>query len=221
MTDELQLDYRLLDTDGALEEAAARVDGHTRAGFMKKGALGAGALIAGGGILSALPAVASAKPSAKQNVAILNNPLTLEYLESAFYAEAVQKAGLAGGLKDFATVVSQHEAAHVAFLKKALGGKAVKKPSFDFQGTTQNKDAFVNTAVTLEDTGVKAYSGQAPRLYGAKVVKAAVSILTVEARHAAAFRGFRNTEPAPLAFDRPASMATVLKEVKATHFIKS
>lgn len=126
---------------------------------------------------------------------------------------------MAGGLKDFAVVVSHHEAAHVAFLKKALGHKAIHKPNFDFQGTTENKDAFVSTAVTLEDTGVKAYSGQAPRLFGAAIVKAAVSILTVEARHAAAFRGFRNTEPAPLAFDRPASMKTVLKEVNATHFI--
>jgi len=219
MTDSLNLDFKLLDTDGALEEAAERVDGHTRAGFMRKGAVGAGALIAGGGILTALPAIASGKPSARQNVAILNYALTLEYLESAFYAEAVQKAGLDGGLKDFATVVSHHEAAHVKFLRKALGHKAVKEPKFDFQGTTENKDAFVNTAVALEDTGVKAYSGQAPRLHGASVIKAAVSILTVEARHAAAFRGFRNTEPAPLAFDRPASMKTVLKKVNATHFI--
>lgn len=36
MTDELKLDFKLLDTDGALEEAADRVETHTRGDFMKK-----------------------------------------------------------------------------------------------------------------------------------------------------------------------------------------
>jgi rubrerythrin len=77
---------------------------------------------------------------------------------------------------------------------------------------------FLKTAVVLEDTGVKAYSGQATRIKQASVVKAAVSILTVEARHAAYLRGLNNQTFAPRTFDTAASMKTVLKA--AGGFIK-
>jgi hypothetical protein len=59
-------------------------------------------------------------------------PLTLEYLEAAFYAEAKASKALKAETLRFATVVSQHEAQHVAFLKKVLGASAVATPKFDF-----------------------------------------------------------------------------------------
>jgi len=155
--------------------------------------------------------LAEAAPSKKQDVAILNYALTLEYLEAAFYNEALAKAGTQGALLAATKIIAKHENAHVTFLKKTLGSKAKKKPKFDFGGATSDPAAFLKTAVVLEDTGVTAYSGQATRIKQAAVVKAAVSILTVEARHAAYLRGLNNQTFAPRTFDKPATMKQVLK----------
>ena len=53
-----------------------------------------------------------------------------------------QAARSTGETKAFAASSPQHEAAHVAFLKKALGAKAVAKPKFDFKGTTTDQAKF-------------------------------------------------------------------------------
>ena len=60
--------------------------------------------------------------------------------------------------------MGEHERAHVAFLRDALGGQAEPKPTFDFGNTTRNRDRFVATAAMLEDTAVAAYNGQAVNL---------------------------------------------------------
>ena len=203
-----------LDTDGAIREAEDSVAGDTRADFFRKGAVAGGAVIGSGVLLGGLPDLALAKPSKKQDVKILNYALTLEYLEAAFYKEALQKAGLTGDDLSAAKIVSRHENAHVKFLKSQLGRKAVKKPKFDFGNATANPVNFLKTAVALEDTGVKAYSGQATRIKQAAVVKAAVSILTVEARHASRFRSLNKQNFAPRSFDKPAGMKSVLKKAK-------
>jgi rubrerythrin len=96
----------------------------------------------------------------------------------------------------------------------------VKSPKFDFGHATDNQSNFLATAITLEDTGVKAYSGQATHIKSPKIVKAAVSILVVEARHASRFRAIAGDDFAPSAFGSAASMSQVLKAVKKTGFIK-
>jgi hypothetical protein len=83
------------------------------------------------------------------------------------------------------SVVARVEAAHVAFLKGALGSKAVKKPTFNFKGTTSKQAAFLATAMAFEDTGVSAYAGAAPMITNKKTLAAALSVHSVEARHAA------------------------------------
>jgi rubrerythrin len=216
MSDELNL--AVLDVDGALRETHAGTEGDSRADFFRKAAMG-GAGLVGGGMLLGLPAMAMASPSKKQDVAILNYALTLEYLEAAFYNEAVAKGNLNAEVKAAATIVAGHENAHVKFLKGALGAAAVKKPKFDFKGTNLEQAKFVATATVLEDTGVAAYSGQATRIYQPAVVKAAVSILTVEARHAAHFRTLEGKTFAPLAFDRAKTIKQILSAVKGTGFI--
>jgi rubrerythrin len=211
-----------LDRDGALREAADAVDGDTRAKFFMK----SGAFVAGGMALGALPVglALGQGGTPKSDVKILNFALTLEYLESSFYQEAVSKGALKGEIATFAQVVSQHESAHVAALQKALGSAATKKPSFDFKGTTSNSKQFVKTAITLEDTGVAAYEGQAPNIKTPAVLMAAGSILPVEARHAAWIRDINGrghgSLPAPAAFNPAMSMAQVLSAVKSTGFIK-
>ena len=85
-------------------------------------------------------------------------------------------------------VVGAVERAHVEAFLKLLGSEAVKRPLFDFQGTTEQQQPFLKTAVALEDLAVAAYKGQAPKLRSRAVLAAAVGIHSVEARHAAWMR---------------------------------
>ncbi len=209
-----------LDVDGAIRENAEAVPEATRADFLKKAALGGGVLIGGGAVLSGFPALATAAPSKKQDIAILNFALTLEFLEAEFYIEALRDAGLEGDVLQTTKIVTAHEKTHVKTLKQVLGSKAVKKPRFDFRNTTQDPAVFLDTAVKLEDTGVAAYSGQAPRIFQSAVLKAAASILAIEARHASRFRSLNGQNFAPNAFDPAKSMPAILRAVKKTRFIK-
>ncbi len=213
-----------LDRDGALEEAASRVDGQTRSSFLRR----AGAF-AGGGLVFAtagpLSQAMAAGGVSQGDINILNFALTLEYLESTFYNEAVSKKALSGETATFAKDVAGDENAHVAALKKTLGSKAVKKPSFNFKGTTSNQSSFQQTSLVLENTGVKAYLGQAGNIKAKPVLAAAASILPVEARHASWMANIiskgQNGTPAPDAFQPAASMSEVLQAVQGTGFITS
>jgi rubrerythrin len=218
MSNPIQLD--IVDTDGAIREAEEAVAGDSRADFFRKAAITGGAALGSGVLLGGFPSFALAgKPSKKQDVAILNYALTLEYLESDFYKEALAKAGLTGENLAVTRIVSSHENTHVKTLRKALGKAAIKKPKFDFGATTANQTNFLKTAVVLEDTGVSAYSGQATRIKQAAVVKAAVSIVTVEARHASRFRALNKQNFAPKAFDSPLSMKQVTSKKRAGQFL--
>jgi len=208
-----------VDVDGAIQEAVHDLDGNTRAELLRRGLIGGGALF-GGAALMGLPALASAAGGVSaRTVGILNYALTLEYLEAAFYAEGVAKGKLSGSLGRLAKTIAGHEQAHVDFLKKALGSAAVKKPKFDFKGTTSDPTTFGQTAYVLENAGVAAYSGQATNIKEASVVKAAVSILTVEARHAGWIGAVIGKAPAPAAFDTAQTKAQILAAVKGTGFI--
>jgi len=215
------------DRDGAVQETAAEaVSGDTRASFLKKAGVGAGAVAAGGAFAGALPAIARGASIPASDIAILNFALTLEYLEAAFYAEAQSSANIKGEAKRLARVVAQHEGAHVKFLKAVLGAKAVAQPKFDFKGTTDDQAKFLATADVLENTGVHAYLGQVPNIKTKAVLVGAGRILPVEARHAAWVRDLRfsggttsPTTPAPGAFEDGFSKAKILAAVKATGFI--
>jgi hypothetical protein len=208
-----------VDHDGAIQEAAAKVDPFTRASFLKKAGLGAGAVVGGGAFLGAIPSIAMAGGVPASDVAILNFALTLEYLEAAFYGEAVKMGNFSGDVGKLAKIVSAHENDHVAFLKGALGTAAVKKPTFDFKGTTTDEAKFKATAQVLEDTGVAAYLGQVGNIKTPKIVLAAASILPVEARHAGWIRSINGVSGAPRAFEAAKTKAQILAAVKGTGFI--
>lgn len=138
--------------------------------------------------------------------AVLNFALTLEYLESEFYTQGTNTVrtalfvsqGQTTAAKAALDRITQDENAHVAFLKSVLGSAAVAKPNFDFTAKNTYRDVFTNydtflaVAQTFEDTGVRAYKGQAPSLLGNKVVlTAALNIHSVEARHASHLRQMR------------------------------
>ncbi|MEP6464711.1 MAG: ferritin-like domain-containing protein [Parafilimonas sp.] len=135
-------------------------------------------------------------------VGVLNFALTLEYLESGFYNTAVGTSGLidASQMASFADI-QDDENAHVAFLTAtitSLGGTPVTKPEFDYtaQGTFptvfSNYQTFLAVSQTFEDTGVRAYKGQAGNLITNNgVLTAALQIHSVEARHASHVRKVR------------------------------
>ncbi len=221
-----------VDVDGAVREAADAVSGDTRLSFLKKAGAAGGALVSGGAVLSALAPGALAtttggRPPAKfgsGDIGILNYALTLEYLEAAFYNEATAaNLPLTPEAAAFLKVVTRDENAHVAFLKKALGSKAVASPTFAFGETTNNAEKFMATSYALENTGVHAYLGQLTNIKSAAYVKAAGSILTIEARHAAVI-GLLNeaagNDIAPFGpFDVPYPASKVLTAVSETNFI--
>lgn len=136
---------------------------------------------------------------------VLKFALTLEYLESDFYTRGVAAAGMIPG-SDTAifTAIRDHENAHVAALQAlitAKGSTPAAKPAFDFTakgnvagfnfGAAQYA-TFQVLAQAFEDTGVRAYKGQAGRLIGDKaVLTAALTIHSVEARHASEVRRLR------------------------------
>lgn len=231
-----------VDVDGAVREAAheateALESGDTRLDFFKKAGLAGGAFVGGGALLGALtPAAAMAAgkgaPPAKfgkGDVGILNYALTLEYLEAAFYNEATANQKKKTFIKDkqaqaFLKRVTADENSHVAFLKKALGSKAVAAPKVDFGGTTADEAEFIATSVALENTGVHAYLGQALNIKAPATVAAALSIATVEARHASVAGLLLKATPANIspdgAYDEPFTAAAVLKAVEKTGFLK-
>jgi Ferritin-like domain len=134
---------------------------------------------------------------------VLNFALTLEYLEDEFYKAGNAAAGLIPAAdKAVFTQIGKHESQHVAFLVAALGAKAIAKPSFDFTAkgafadVLTNYKTFATVSAALEDTGVRAYKGQAGNLMTAEdkpLLEYALQIHSVEARHAAVVRRLLNT----------------------------
>lgn len=131
---------------------------------------------------------------------VLNFALTLEYLEGEFYTLALDASGLIADGTARAAIdgIRNHENQHIAFLKSALGDNAVTKPSFDFTAggmfgnVFSDYDTFLAVANALEDTGVRAYKGQAGELMeNDDLLRYALNIHSVEARHAAHVRQMR------------------------------
>jgi hypothetical protein len=143
-------------------------------------------------------------------VETLNFALTLEYLEREFYKKAINMNQMspfipASALGAIQTIY-QHEAAHVDFLIAAIQGAQqtpVPMPTFDFSGGNGSNNGpfasafsdynlFLAVAQTFEDTGVRAYKGQAGELKSDNtVLTAALNIHSVEARHASHIRMMR------------------------------
>lgn len=160
---------------------------------------------------------------------ILNYALTLEHLEATFYREALAKFSA----EDFANAgyngtnfyknlqeIGRDEQTHVDFLTTALKGAGVTPVAactYDFGNLTP--DTFLATASIIEGIGVSAYLGAAALITNKAYVTAAGSILTVEARHNAFFRGNLGMSPFPQPFDIPLDFNQVYS--LASPFIKA
>ena len=149
------------------------------------------------------------------DLGIVNYALTLEYLEAAFYDE-VASSGLFKG-DDLALIkaIGQSEQEHVDALlatAKKLGTPA-EAPATKFP--LESAEEVLETAAAVENLGAAAYLGQAANIESPDILAAALSIHSVEARHAAALNALAGEQPTPDgAFAEPADMETVLAEVQ-------
>ncbi len=146
---------------------------------------------------------------------ILKFALFLELLEAEFYKAAVASDILRGKVLEVSTNVRDHEICHVTYLQTALGGAALERDiTFDFTTVLRNENKFLDAAETFEQTGVGAYLGALPMISNKETRSAAGTIFTIEARHTAAFRAMnKRQDPAPVAFEVPLSVATVLGRI--------
>jgi hypothetical protein len=188
------------------------VIGFSRAALFRRSlalvaALGGSAV--GAAELAAAPG-SERSPARDQEIFTLG--LLIERLQAAFYAEALRNGHLTGEARQFAEVVGSHEKAHVKYLAAAVGSHAAKSPSFHFGDATANRSKFIATAVSLEQTGLGVYNGQAVNLT-ANGLAAAARLVSVEARHAAWARAIAGNDPAPVAVDMPISVAQAKRAI--------
>jgi hypothetical protein len=150
------------------------------------------------------------------DIGILNYALTLEYLETAFYAKVLEAKLFSGTAGALLKTFGAQEAQHVAALKAAvtsLGGTPVAKPESKFPITTAAATA--ELAYTVENLGASAYLGQAPLIQSKQVLASALAIHTIEARHAASIGTLVKKSLTPDGgFAKPADMSEVLAAVK-------
>ncbi|MDQ3513673.1 MAG: ferritin-like domain-containing protein, partial [Chloroflexota bacterium] len=109
--------------------------------------------------------------------------------------------------------IRDHERAHVDALVQTitdLGGEPVEEVEYDFGDAFVDITVFIEVAASLENVGVAAYAGAALFIQDESVLAAAVSIQTVEARHAGYLNLLLGDSPFPDAFDEPMSEADVL-----------
>jgi rubrerythrin len=193
--------------------ARIEVEGFTRASFILRGALAAGAAYGVGAVGPFVARSFAQLPASDMEV--LQFALGLEQLEAGFYKAALAQAGLTGQVKNIATEFGTHEATHAKTINDlivSLGGKPnpAAKAKFD----VKDRKSFLETAIALEETGIGAYNGAAAQIETPEVLDAAGGIVHTEARHAGALRMLAGQDPAPQAYDTALPAAEVAKRVK-------
>lgn len=227
----------MADTAELMEALDARAIRRNERRDFFKAAFGAAAVGAGAFAFSS-----QAAAQAITDADVLNFALNLEYLEAQFYLYAANGAGLPAGqqtgsgtqgavritagaaaqprkvvftdpiISEYAQEIAADEAAHVAFLRTALGTSAVAQPALDLSGGPNgpftaaaraagltvdpvagfdpyaNDDNFLLGAFIFEDVGVTAYKGASPLVTNKTFLQAAAGILAAEAYHAAIVR---------------------------------
>jgi hypothetical protein len=209
-----------VDRDGAFGETAEAVFALSRGDLLRRSA---GVAVAGAaGYLGLADRGAAAATAMTENdIAILRFDQVLEALQAGLYTEAERLGALKPETLAWARVVGAHERAHLQAIKNLLGPKVVKSPTFNYGNVTSDEAAFLKTTVAFEDLTAALLKWQAPRLDSRAIVAAAVSLHSVETRHAAWIRHVIGLQPAATAFDKPASQRKMAELIDSTHFVAS
>jgi hypothetical protein len=150
------------------------------------------------------------------DIAIVNYALTLEYLETEFYAKVIKAKLFTGKVGSLIKDFGAQELTHVEALKGTvtkLGGTPVAKVEGKFP--IENATQVAELAYSVENLGAAAYLGQAPNIQNPEVLAAALAIHSVEGRHAATIGTLVKKSLTPDgAFAKPADMTTVLAAIK-------
>lgn len=193
------------ETEAEVAETALReLDGDpsSRKRFLEglggAGAVGAFGLLLGacgddeeedrGGAASRGPQDSDAEAEGGSDLEIVNFALTLEYVEADFYDQALKSGLLSGDVRDLAAAFAKTEQAHVEALEAVASqlGEAVDPPRTDFREFLSGQEALVMALARVENLGAAAYLGAAPAIQDRELLATALSIHSVEARHAAA-----------------------------------
>ncbi len=162
------------------------------------------------------PTTTAASGQGSGDIAIVNYALTLEYLEADFYQQVIDSGLFKGAQQSLIQAIGDHENQHVEALSGTvtkLGGTPATKPETTFP--IDNPKSILALAATVENLGAAAYLGQAGKIKNKEILAAAISIHSVEARHAAALNFLTGKSPTPDGgFAVPASMDQVLAKVK-------
>ena len=172
----------------------------------------------------------------RTDVGILNYAYALEQLEAGFYQTAVAASAfsqLSAAEQELLADVRNHEVIHREFFRQVLGTARIGDLALDQANAataTANRLAILQTSRALEDTGVAAYNGAGKYLKDATNLLIAGKIVSVEARHAAAFRDVLDTAGTAFAgtgvvdaqgLDVKGEPGEILTAVKATGLVST
>jgi hypothetical protein len=113
-------------------------------------------------LAAALPAAASAQTPGRSPQDLLTYALNLKYLQAEFYRQGNGRALVNGREGDYLAQIGGHKQAHVAALTQAItaaGFPIAAAPAVDFAAAQGNREDYLETAYTVEDTVVRAYLG--------------------------------------------------------------
>lgn len=165
--------------------------GASRRHVLKLGAGAASLMIAGAVLPNFGITAALAEDLGSGDTGVLNYAYALEQLEAAFYTQVLATPFSRMQAND-QTILSQlrdHEVAHRDFLRSALGSRRIPDLEVDLSAVNfSSRRSVLSTAQTFEDLGVAAYNGAGQLLRSVDFLAAAGSIVSIEARHAAAIR---------------------------------
>ncbi|WP_420149183.1 ferritin-like domain-containing protein [Spirosoma sp.] len=120
------------------------------------------------------------------DIGISNLAYTLDQLEVAFYATALEKGyGLNQQDRKIVAELHDHEIVHREFFKAFLGSNAIPMLEFDFSGVAfADRNSVFDAAQQFENVGVAAFNGTGPLIEDLEVLKIAGKMVSIEARHA-------------------------------------